>query len=264
MVDSCRRTVEPGVGGKRRLQARLALLALEAFQQRGLLAADIGTGAVVHDELEIPAENVVLADQLGLVGLGHGGLETLALAHELAADVGVTGVRPQRERRQQGALDQQVRIVAHDLAILAGPGLRLIGIDHQIARARIALGHERPLEPGWKTGAAAAAQARGLDLGDNGIVVFFDQGFGAVPAPARPGARQSPILEAVKVLEDPILVLQSHGWNASYFVSTKSLSVVGPPIGQDACRPICEPALGGEPLANPTRTLSNNSGVRSS
>ena len=65
VVDGGRRAVEAGVGGERRLQARLALLALEAFQQRGLLAADVGAGAVVHDKVEVPAVDVVLADQLG-------------------------------------------------------------------------------------------------------------------------------------------------------------------------------------------------------
>ena len=47
----------------------MALLALEAFEQRRLLAADIGAGAVVDDEVEVPAVDVVLADQPGLVGL---------------------------------------------------------------------------------------------------------------------------------------------------------------------------------------------------
>ncbi len=133
IVDGGRRAVEPGVGGERRLQARLALLALQAFQQRGFLAADIGAGAMMDEKVEVPAVDVVLADQLGRIGLGDRGFEPLALADELAAHVGVAGVCPHRERCQQGALDQQMRIVPHDLAILAGAGLGLVRVDHEIA-----------------------------------------------------------------------------------------------------------------------------------
>ena len=135
VVDRGRRAVEAGVGRERRLQARLALLALEAFQQRGLLAADVGAGAVMDEEVEVPAVDVVLADQLGLIGLGDRRLEPLALADELAAHVGVAGVRAHREGGEQRALDQQMRIVPHDLAVLAGAGLGLVGIDHEVATA---------------------------------------------------------------------------------------------------------------------------------
>ena len=167
VVDRGRRAVEADVGRERRLQARLALLALEALQQRRLLAADVGAGAVVDVEVEVPAVDVVLADQLGLVGLVDRRLQLLALADELAAHVDVAGVRAHREGGEQRALDQQMRIMPHDLAVLAGAGLRLVGVDHEIGRPRIALGHERPLEAGREARAAAAAQARRLDLVDD-------------------------------------------------------------------------------------------------
>ena len=156
VVDGGRRAVEADVGRERRLQARHALLALEAFQQRRLLAADVGAGAVVDDEVEVPAVDVVLADQLGRVGLVDGRLQALALADELAAHVDVAGVRAHGEGGEQRALDQQVRIVPHDLAVLAGAGLALVGIDDEVGGPRIALGHERPLEAGREAGAAAA------------------------------------------------------------------------------------------------------------
>ena len=211
VVDGGRRAVEADVGRERRLQPRHALLALEALQQRRLLAADVGAGAVVDDEVEVPAVDVVLADQLGRVGLGDGRLEPLALADELAAHVDVAGVRAHGEGGEQRALDQQVRIVPHDLAVLAGAGLGLVRVDHEIAGPGIALGHERPLEAGREAGAAAAAQARVLDLVDDPVVALVDQRLGVVPGAARPGAGQPPVLEAVEVLEDAVLVLQSHG-----------------------------------------------------
>src|SRR5262249_6344192 len=94
VVDGGRAAIEADVRREWRLQARLALLALEAFQQRGLFATDIGAGAVGDVEIERPAIDVVLADQLGLIGLIDRRLQMLTLADELAADVDIAGVRP--------------------------------------------------------------------------------------------------------------------------------------------------------------------------
>ena len=104
VVDRGRAAIEAGAGRERRLQARLALLAFQAFQQRGLFAADVGAGAVVDVDVEVPAVDVVLADQLGLVGLLDRRLQALALEHVFAADVDVAGVRPHREARRSGSL----------------------------------------------------------------------------------------------------------------------------------------------------------------
>ena len=61
---------------------------------------------------------------------------------------------------EQRAFDQEMRIVAHDVPVLAGAGLGLVGIDHEIVRTAVGLlRHERPFEAGGKAGAAAAAQA---------------------------------------------------------------------------------------------------------
>ena len=124
IVDGGRAAVEAHIGRERRLEPRHALLAFEAFEQRRLLAADIGAGAVVHDDVEVEAVDVVLADELGVIGLLHGGFEALALADEFAADVDVAGVRRHGAAGDQAALDQKMRIVPHDLAVLAGAGLR--------------------------------------------------------------------------------------------------------------------------------------------
>ena len=104
IVDGGRRAIEPDIGGERRLQARLALLAFEAFEQRRLLAADISAGAVMQVEIEIPAVDVVLADQLGVIGLVDGRLQDLALADELAANVDVGDMRPHGEARRETRL----------------------------------------------------------------------------------------------------------------------------------------------------------------
>ena len=188
---------------------------------------------------------------LAAYGFVDRGLQVLALADELAADVDEAGVRAHGEGGEQRALDQQMRIVPHDLAVLAGAGLALVGVDDEIGRARIGLGHERPLEARREAGAAAAAQARGLDLVDDPVVALVDQRLGAAPGAARARALEAPVLEAVEVAKDAVLVCEHR---PSVFsdplrrpLAFMHFSVVGPPAGHDACRPVCEPGLVGSP-----------------
>src|SRR5581483_11298467 len=90
VVDRRRAAVEPDLGRERRLQPRLALAPLEAFEQAGLLAADIGAGAAMEVELHVVARAAgVLAEQPRLVGLVDRGLQVPGLVVELAADIDV-------------------------------------------------------------------------------------------------------------------------------------------------------------------------------
>ena len=160
IVDRGRCAIEPDIGGEWRFEPRHAFLAFEALEQRRLLAADIGARPVMQIELEVPAVDIVLADQLGVIGLVDRRLQDLALADEFTANIDVGDMRPHGEGGQERAFDQELRIMAHDVAVLAGAGLRLIGVDHEIGRAPVGLGgHERPFEPGGEACAAASAQA---------------------------------------------------------------------------------------------------------
>ena len=207
IIDRGRTAVEPDIGGERRLKPRLALLALEAFEQRGFLAADISAGAVMQIEIEIPAVHVALADQLGVVGLVDRRLQCFALADEFAADIDVAGIGAHAEAGDQATLDQEMRIVPHDLAVLAGAGLGFVGVDHEIMRPPVGfLGHERPFQSGRKSGAATAAQARRLHLVDDLVAAAFQNRLGAVPGAARTRAFETPIVKAVEILEDAVLV----------------------------------------------------------
>jgi hypothetical protein len=256
IVDRGRAAIEAHIRRERRLQPRLALLALEALQQRGFLAADIGAGAVVDIEVERVAVNVVLADQLRLVGLIDRRLQMLALADEFTADVDVADVSAHRRAGDQATFHQKMRIVPKDLAVLAGARLGLVGIDHKVVRTSIRLlRHERPLQAGLKAGAAAAAQSRRLHLVDDPVAPLVENRLGAVPGAPRTRARQAPVMEAVEIPEDAVLVVQHH---------TLSFNVVGPPIGAENWRPFCGPGCGGLPPAKPSSTLLKLSGVRSS
>lgn len=64
------------VGREGRLEARLALLALQRLDQRRLLAADVGAGAAVDEHVKVVARTAgVLADQTLFVRLVDGDLE---------------------------------------------------------------------------------------------------------------------------------------------------------------------------------------------
>ena len=82
----------------------------------------------------------------------------MALGDVFAADIDVGGVRTHGEGGEEAALDQEMRIMPHDLAVLAGAGLGFVGVDHEIVRAPVRLlGHEGPFEAGRETCPATAA-----------------------------------------------------------------------------------------------------------
>src|SRR6476661_2698820 len=214
IVDRSRTAVEAGTGRERRLEARLALLALQAFEHRRLFAADVGARATVHEQVEVIARAAgVLADQTSLISLGNGALQDTGFLDEFAADIDIGGARAHREAGDQRALDQLVRIVADDLAVLAASGLGLIGVDDQeVGFAGLGLlGHEAPLHAGRETGTAAASQARRLDLLDDRVLADGEQAFGVVPVAAGARGLQPRLLETVDVGKDAVLVRKRPG-----------------------------------------------------
>src|SRR5690242_18958685 len=124
IVDGGRAAVEARAGRERRLEARLALLALEAPEHRHLFTADVGARSAVDEDVEVvAAARRVLAEQAGVVAFLDRLPEHFGLADELAPDVDVGGARPHREASDERAFQKLVRIVADDLAVLARPGL---------------------------------------------------------------------------------------------------------------------------------------------
>ncbi len=101
-----------------------------------------------------------------------------------------------------------MRIVANDLAILARTRLGFIRVDDEEARTAILafLRHEAPLHTGRKARATTAAQARRLDALDDIVLADFHQLLGIVPIAALHRRLDAPILEAIDVGEDAVLV----------------------------------------------------------
>src|SRR5205085_11303266 len=129
-----RRAVEADIGRERRLHPGLALLAFEAFEECRLLAADIGPCSMVEIKIEVPAMDIVLANKTRFIGLIDCRLKVLALANELASYVDIADMSAHGGTREQATLDEKMRIVPHDVAVLAGARLRFIGIDDKIVR----------------------------------------------------------------------------------------------------------------------------------
>src|ERR1700722_18896227 len=101
-------------------------------------------------------------------------------------------------------------VVPHDLAILAGPGLRFVGVDNEVVWALgiDSLGHERPFEAGGEPRSPAAAQARGLHFSDDPVASLVDERLGPIPIAARPRSFEAAIAKSIKIGEDAILVFQ--------------------------------------------------------
>ena len=147
---------------QRRLGAHLAALAFEAFQQRGLLAADIGAGADAHFEVELG-----LGTQKTLaLGQHDGALHDADGVGILRADVDVALGRADREACDRHALDQHEGIAFHDHAVGIGARIAFVGIADDVLPVGRRVGDRLPLDAGRKARAAAAAQARLGDLFD--------------------------------------------------------------------------------------------------
>src|SRR5581483_11255611 len=80
-----------------------------------------------------------------------------------------------RVGRDQDALEEHVRAVLHDVAVLRRARLGLVGVDdHVLGLGRVAL-DEAPLHARREARAAAAAKARGLDLVDDRRGLHLEQ-----------------------------------------------------------------------------------------
>src|SRR5262249_26952029 len=125
--------------------------------------------------------------------------------------INIARVRRHGGASVEAAFDEKMRVVPHDLAVLAGAGLRLVGVDDEIVRpVTDLLGHERPLEASGEARAAAPALTRGLHFIDQPVAPFLDEALGPVPGATLARALEAPVLLAVEVPEDAILVVEHH------------------------------------------------------
>merc|ERR1719474_661880 len=199
------------VSGEWGLQAGLALLTLQALDQGGLLTADVGASTTVHKEVEVIARATGVGSQeASVVGLPDGLLQVGGLVVELSSDVDVAGRQHHGGASHQAAFNQSVRVVPHDLAVLASSRLALVSVDHQVLGAAVVwLVHEAPLKAAGEASTTPASQTAGLDFVNDPLATLLHDLLGLVPLPALHGSLESPVMAAIDVGEDSVSI--SHG-----------------------------------------------------
>src|SRR6266849_7520658 len=85
----------------------------------------------------------------------------------LTADVDPGLVTADSERGDRCALDEHMRRVLHQVAVLGAARLGFVGVDDDVLRTWMVLGHERPFGGGWEVRASSPSQAGALDLVDH-------------------------------------------------------------------------------------------------
>ena len=86
-------------------------------------------------------------------------------------------VRADRVGRSDHALDEEVRDAQHDLAVLEGAGLGLVGVDDEVDRLGrvLGLGQEARLAAHREARAAAAAHVRGEQLVEHRLALHAER-----------------------------------------------------------------------------------------
>ena len=163
--------------GIRRTDARASRLALERFQQRRLLAADIGAGADV--DLDVEVEPGAAAD---------GGSEAPHQPHSLelgvqprlqilifAAQIEEPAGRADRVTGDRHAFENAAGMRSQQHAILERAGFAFVGVanDVTLGARRVAGGF--PFEPGGETRAAAPAQVGALHFVEQALAADGDR-----------------------------------------------------------------------------------------
>ena len=172
--------------GQRRLGADLAAPALEAFQQGGLLAADIGAGA----DADLDVEDVVGLEQAAEQTVHPSRLHRAAHRADrvriFGADVDETLGRAHREAGNRHALDQHEGIALHHHPVGEGAAVALVRIADDVFLGSHGAGGGAPLDPRREAGAAAAAEAGLDDLLDHCFGPDRDGPFQPFQPPMRP------------------------------------------------------------------------------
>ena len=160
--------------------------------------------------IKIPARpGGVLTQQAFIISLCNRVQQVGTLVIKFAAYINVATVRAHRETGDQRALQQLMRLVSQNVAVLACARLGFIGIDHQVMRAAIGLlGHERPLHPGRESRAAAPAQTGLFHLFDNPVTALGQDVLRIVPVAALLRRHEVMRLPAIEIYKYAVFIIK--------------------------------------------------------
>ena len=156
------RPVLRGIG---RTRPRPAGASFQRADQRGLLAADEGAGALDQFDVEVEAATQdVLAQQAVLPGLRDGDVQPVHRQRVFGADIddSVRGAGDVAADRH--AFEQRVRIALQLVAVHVGARIALVGVADQVFPVAHGLAQIFELHAGREAGAATAAQPGRLEL----------------------------------------------------------------------------------------------------
>ncbi len=135
VVDDGRLADEPGVHRERRPVARLAAVAFERFDERRLLAADVGAGA--HPDLDVEIE----AGRRRTMSCpaGRSWRRRSSTSSRCGPQVGVLAAQVEDARRRadgagrdRHALEHEVGVVGQEHPVLERARLALVGVAHDV------------------------------------------------------------------------------------------------------------------------------------
>ena len=176
VVDVRRLAPQALLGGEGRPRARAPGVALEGRDERRLLAAHEGAGALdeLEVELEAAAEHVVAQDPVG-AGLLDRPLQAQDGERVLGADVEDALRRAGHVAGDRHPLDERVRVALDLVAVHVGAGVALVRVADEVLLGPRGRAQELPLVPREVAGPAAAAQLGRLHLLDDARGVRVDQ-----------------------------------------------------------------------------------------
>jgi hypothetical protein len=123
-------------------------------------------------EAEVGTEQIV-AEVTGFACLLERGLEDLVAVEDLAVDIVVADLRAKHVAGDRHTLDQLVRVVAQDIAVLEGARLALVAVADDVLVALEGARHEAPLQACREARTAATAQRAGLELGNDVVARYL-------------------------------------------------------------------------------------------
>merc|ERR1719295_45124 len=186
------------------------LLSLEALDEGRLFSADVGAGAAVDEDVKVVAAAASVLPQKALVvSLFDGNLEVCCLVVEFSSGVNVCGPCAHGTSCDQASFNQLVGVVTHNLSVLASSWLSFVCVNDEVLWSAVVwLVHEGPLHARGEAGAAPTPQTAHFDLVDDPVGALVHDLLSLVPVTPLHGSFESPVMPAVKVLEDPVLVCQ--------------------------------------------------------
>ena len=172
VLDVGGRLPETDVAQARRLVSGNPPLPLEAVQERGVFPADVGPRPAIDTDVEAPSGPQDVRSEIALSPrLGQGSLEDRKGVGILLPEVDVSRIGIDGVTGQDHALDKGMGIPLHDIAVLEGPRLPLVGIRDDIVGFGI-LPDRLELLRGREGAPSPSGQPRSLDLPENPLRVL--------------------------------------------------------------------------------------------